>query len=576
MPAIATSLGEAHLQELVKPAFRVGLAVALAFALLPPLMLLLLDYGRAIEQVETEARAQGNLVSRVVALYPASWARETERLEQALVDVRHPAHLSRIEVLDAAPVVMVGSEQPWPVVQASSDFFYAGAVVGSVRVIASIRGALLETLAASLASGLFGLLLFFPLYRMHLNTLRRAGSALARSEARFRDLATISSDWVWEQDSDFRFIDVSSGLARAGLSDDIFLGKARWELPIEFNVHDWGEHKADLEAHRPFSDFEYPVLLGNGALRWLTTSGRPVFDDAGTFVGYRGTGRDISRAKSAEQALREHRDHLRTLVEARTADLVMAKEEAERANRAKSEFLSNMSHELRTPLHGILSCARLGADKVGKVADERIQDYFQMIRDSGHRLLILLNDLLDLAKLEAGRMVMHRTEFDMGQEVRKIGHELHAMFELRHLQLVYAIDVDCRMEGCVERLGQVLRNLLSNACKFSPEGSRIEVGLVATEMTLPGGRVPALSLTVADQGPGIPEGELESIFDKFVQSSLTAKGAGGTGLGLAICQEIVHRHGGTISATNRSVGGACLTIVLPRHGLQPSVETEHV
>ena len=576
VPAIATNLGEAHLQELVKPAFRVGLAVALAFALLPPLILLLLDYGRAIEQVATEARAQGNLISRVVTRYPATWANETERLEQALIDVRHPAHLSRVEALDAVPVVIVGGEQAWPSVQASSDFFFAGAVVGSVTVIASIRGAVLETLLISLASGLFGLLVFFPLYRMHLNTLRQAGSALARSEARFRDLATISSDWVWEQDSNFRFTDVSSGLARAGLGENTFLGKARWELPIQFNEQDLAAHRADLEAHRPFSDFEYPILIGDGKQRWLTSSGRPVFDEAGVFVGYRGTGRDISRAKLAEQALREHRDHLRTLVEARTADLVSAKEEAERANRAKSDFLSNMSHELRTPMHGILSCARLGADKVGKVDDERIQDYFQMIRESGHRLLILLNDLLDLAKLEAGRMEMHRTEFDLGQEVRTIGHELQALFELRHLQVDYAIDADCRMEGSVERLGQVLRNLLSNASKFSPAGSRIEVGLVATEMTSPSGCVPALSLTVADQGPGIPEAELESIFDKFAQSSLTAKGAGGTGLGLAICLEIVRRHGGTISATNRRAGGACFNILLPRRGLEPLVESEYV
>ncbi len=418
--------------------------------------------------------------------------------------------------------------------------------------------------AMVLFGGLVGLGVYLPLYRLHRKTLRRANAVIARSEARFRDLATLSSDWVWEQDANFRFCDMSSGLMRAGLSNVSTLGKTRWELPILLDDADWEPHKVVLAAHQPFSDFEYPIRDDLGEIRWYSVSGRPIFDADGRFTGYRGTGRDITRAKAAEAALREHRDHLQELVEARTADAVRAKEEAERANHAKSEFLSNMSHELRTPMHGILSCARLGADKVGIVESSRLRDYFRLIHESGSRLLVLLNDLLDLAKLEAGRMDIRRAPFDLAEVVRRVAHELHALYELRNLRLELHLEGDGRMLGDAERIGQVIRNLLSNASKFAPPGSEVSVRMRPETIVDSHGRtVDGLHLDVEDQGAGIPEHELKKIFDKFVQSSNTAKGAGGTGLGLAICHEIVQLHWGIIAATNRPHGGACFTVLLP-------------
>jgi PAS domain S-box-containing protein len=563
---------KAPLEGFAKPAFRVGLTVALFLALFPPAIYFLLEYGRVTEQVATEARAQANLASRVVARNPAGWTVAADSLVEAMVDVRHPAHQSQVEAVGGGLIMTTGSPQPWPSVAATADFLSRGSAVGAVTVNASIRREIGEALLISLGSGLLGLLIFFPFYRLHLASLRKASSVLARSEERFRVLAMISSDWVWEQDADFRFTDMSSGLMRAGLINTSTLGKTRWELPILFAENDWVAHKADLNAHRPFSDLEYPIKTEEGAIHWFSISGAPTFDAAGKFTGYRGAGRDITRAKAAEAELREHRDHLQELVDARTADLVHAKETAERASRAKSEFLSNMSHELRTPLHGILSGARLGGDKVGKADEARLREYFRIIHESGSRLLILLNDLLDLSKLEAGRMVMHRQAMDLEVLVRRIALELHAVFEMRNLQLRIEVSGDMQINGDIERIGQVVRNLLSNASKYSPLGGTIT--LLLDKASLGPDAVPAVRLRVEDQGPGIPEGELESIFEKFVQSSQTMTGAGGTGLGLAICHEIVTQHCGMIYAENRAAGGACLTALLPAQNLD-SYEINH-
>ena len=230
--------------------------------------------------------------------------------------------------------------------------------------------------------------------------------------------------------------------------------------------------------------------------------------------------------------------------------------EAVVANQAKSEFLANMSHELRTPLHSILSFASFGAKKYANAKTEKLLGYFNRIINSGKTLLELLNDLLDLAKLESGKVPFAFEPADLDILVGTVTNELDTLLSERNLSIRHERS---KFDGLVtldaESIKQVLRNLLINAIKFSPEGGTIDVAVCC----LAG----SVRVSVRDQGPGIPQNELEAVFDKFVQSSKTKTGAGGTGLGLAICLEIVTAHKGRIWAENRPTGGAVFSFEIP-------------
>jgi PAS domain S-box-containing protein len=267
--------------------------------------------------------------------------------------------------------------------------------------------------------------------------------------------------------------------------------------------------------------------------------------------------KDITQQKQAEATIRQHAELLEATVQARTHELQAAKEAAEAANQIKSEFLANMSHELRTPLHGILSFASFGLLKAATASPEKLRDYFQHIEQSGQTLLSLLNNLLDLAKLEAGRMVFEWQPTDLRRLLERVADECSSLTSERHLTIAcHTPDVPTEVTVDPEKMMQVLRNLVSNAVKFSPPGGRIDLRLEA--------RGPSVRVTIADQGMGIAEEEMESIFDKFVQSRRTKTGAGGTGLGLSICREIMAAHHGRVWAQNRPEGGAVFTAELPR------------
>lgn len=247
-------------------------------------------------------------------------------------------------------------------------------------------------------------------------------------------------------------------------------------------------------------------------------------------------------------------------------DILQAKLNADRANQSKSEFLANMSHELRTPMHAILSFAGMGKEKALDAAPEKLQQYFSRISESGQRLLALLNDLLDLSKLEAGAVQCHFKSNQLTKIVDTVLQEMSSLIKEKGVTVEHqSADVKAKAVCDSEKIMQVVRNLLSNAVKFTPPGKNIF--LQYSHTTLPAAKaarnVPALMFRVVDQGIGIPEEELSSVFDKFVQSSKTKTGAGGTGLGLAICREIIGRHEGTISASNNEYGGATFEFKIP-------------
>lgn len=261
---------------------------------------------------------------------------------------------------------------------------------------------------------------------------------------------------------------------------------------------------------------------------------------------------DIVRRVQAEGELRRHREHLEELVRARTEELTIAKERAEIANRAKSTFLTSMSHELRTPLNAVLGYAQLLRREPG-LSEVQIAS-LDTIRRSGEHLLGLINELLDLSRIEAGRFELVQAPADLHAFLHGIADIIRIRAEQKHLHFVLdlapgqpaAVTMDAR------RLRQVLLNLLGNAVKFTHEG---EVGLRVRQ--LPGdGPDRRLAFEVYDTGVGIEPDALARIFQPFEQAADIQRRFGGTGLGLSISSQLVRMMGGEIKVDSRPGNGS--------------------
>jgi PAS domain S-box-containing protein len=296
----------------------------------------------------------------------------------------------------------------------------------------------------------------------------------------------------------------------------------------------------------------------------ILSRGGVVRNESGEAVRLVGTHTDVTDLRSMERELINHRDHLEQMVRDRTEELEEARKAADKANFEKSQFLANMSHELRTPMHSIIGFTNI---LMKRDLDEKSQQFLENIKTSAVRLTLLLNDLLDLSKLEAGKMQINFAECSLNNVVDSCIKDVHSLLDEKHLNVDFSSEEEFKLECDHKLITQVIINLLSNAIKFSPEKGLISITLNQTEAKLAGLWQPVVELVISDQGIGIPESELKTVFDKFVQSTKTDSHSGGTGLGLPICRQIVLRHHGRIWAESpldkQASSGTAFKIILP-------------
>ncbi|MBI3707074.1 MAG: PAS-domain containing protein [Proteobacteria bacterium] len=529
--------------------------------------------------------------------------------------------------------------------------------------------------AIELAAVLFiGLLTYFLL--LHLGRLQRVSDELEASELRFRDFASVGSDWYWEQDADLRFVFSSSEISNT--SDprlDHHIGKTVRELLWRgLAEEDLQKHEADLDARRPFRNFRFRANTRSERVKEFSASGKPIFSADGSFLGFRGIARDITEEMAAERerlraekklevalsnmaqgiclydaegrlvlanqkyaefydlpagtvksgmTLRDILDvmaaanrivsqdvervvagHVTILSdrEARafqhglrggevievmqqplpdggfvtmysditarsqsTAALVSAKTQAETANRAKSEFLANMSHELRTPLNAIIGFSEVIKDGVlGPIGSPKYLQYAGDIHQSGQHLLSIINDILDMSKIEAGRYELQEGTIDLAEVVASCLIMVSGRARDGGIRLESRVaELAVRLHGDHRAVKQVVLNLLSNAVKFTRSD-----GTVAVDLHL--GSSGALALSVADTGIGIAEADLARVFEPFQQvDSSYHRVHDGIGLGLSISKRLMELHGGGLQIESEVDRGTTVTIRFPASRVLP-------
>jgi len=266
--------------------------------------------------------------------------------------------------------------------------------------------------------------------------------------------------------------------------------------------------------------------------------------------------RDVTDRQKAEQEFRDMQTRLATELSKANRELEIRSREAEEANRLKSEFLASISHELRTPLHTIIGFSELLGEELDGELNTKQKRFVQHIHKDSLHLLELINDILDLSKIEAGRLDLHLETFDAGQAAREEINSVGPAAEVKHISLVFKPCEPIHVYADPIRFRQILLNLLSNAVKFTPEG-----GTISVECSSAGKDA---QFCVSDSGLGIPRHAHETIFNKFHQVGSTTKGVReGTGLGLAITKHLVEQHGGRIWVDSEPGNGSRFYFTLP-------------
>ena len=394
-----------------------------------------------------------------------------------------------------------------------------------------------------------------------ITALKQAEDAQRATAARYRRVMESTQDGIWERN-------LRTNQSWYSPRYKEIMGFADHELPNDRNVMNARIHPDDMEtftvpyerALREGGQWQYRVrvLHRDGSWRWLRCRARAWPDETGKPAILAGAVTDVTDEVEATEALRTHRSQLEALVQERTARLEAARAEAERANRAKSLFLANMSHEIRTPLNGIMGMTDL-AWRAATTATQR--RYLELAKSSGATLLAIIDDILDFAKAEAGKLSLNDVEFDIGELMAVTVRSLWPVAHERGLALFFDCSGgDLRVVGDPVRVRQIVTNLLSNALKFTVAGE-VRLHVDVTRSATAGGGV---RIEVTDTGMGMDEHTLERVFHPFEQGdSSVSRTVGGTGLGLSIVRSLCELMGGTVQARSTPGQGSTFEVVLP-------------
>ena len=322
---------------------------------------------------------------------------------------------------------------------------------------------------------------------------------------------------------------------------------------------------------------DYPLTIKDGKLTDVLFNGSVYKDDKGNVSGVVVVARDITEQKKIETQLNEAIIFAEMATE--IAEIAKGKAEvsmitAENAVKAKQQFLSNMSHEIRTPMNAIIGFTKV---LLKTELSAKQKEYLTAIKMSGDALIVLINDILDLAKVDAGKMVFEQTPFKMALSISTMLHLFETKIQEKNLQLIK--NYDCRIPqvlvGDPVRLHQIILNLISNAVKFTSKGSiTVNVSLISDD-----DKKVTIEFSVKDTGIGIPENKIDKIFENFQQaSSGTSRLYGGTGLGLAIVKQLVEPQGGSIRVESQVKEGSTFSFTLSflktTENAEPEVELE--
>ena len=365
------------------------------------------------------------------------------------------------------------------------------------------------------------------------------------SDARLRDFLEMASDSYWETGPDHRytfFATERQSLNKAEAAARI--GKLRSEFAADRDEEQqkWATHMALLDRHELFRDFVFRVRRTAGHEDYISVNGKPVFDATGKFTGYRGASRSVTSARATEERLRE------------------AKIAAETASAAKTSLLANMSHELRTPLNAVIGFSEMLAAGYFGDLNGKQNEYVRDIQSSGNHLLLLINDLLDVAKIEAGKLELQRESIDLLEEVHACLRFVRPRAEEGGVALsVKTTEGQLYYRADRRAIKQVLLNLLSNAVKFTKPGGSVSIDLQ-------GETDGALSISVIDTGIGIAAQDLSKVVTPFgaLARKVEVKRANeGTGLGLPLSKSLIELHGGRLEIVSELGRGTIATIRLP-------------